>query len=88
MQDDDMRQAADAYTGPVTRCPAGKPRAPRASGPSNEAVTWLQRQIGGGWPRQETRQAKRQRLEAQRARIAAHNEAVRKAHGLRKGEIG
>jgi hypothetical protein len=85
-----MRDAVATYTGPVTLCRPGKPRAPaqRASRPENKAVTWLRRQRGGGWPKKETPTAKRQRLKAHRDRVAAHNEVVRKAHGLGKGEIG
>lgn len=88
--DEELRRVAASYTGPVTLCPPGKPRAPapRASRPENEAVTWLRRQRGGGWPKKETPKAKRQRLKIERARVAAHNAAVRKAHGLSKGEIG
>ncbi len=87
--DDDMRRAAASYTGRVTLCPPGKPRAPPVkSKPQSKAVTWLQRQVGGGWPKKETREARRQRIDGERAGIAARNEAVRKAHGLSEGEIG
>jgi hypothetical protein len=85
-----IRDAVASYTGAVTHCPPGKPRAPKLpkpKPPENKAVTWLQEQPGGGWPK-ETRWARRQRFKAQRRRIAAHNAAVRKAHGLRKSEVG
>jgi hypothetical protein len=85
----EIRRALAAYTGEVTRCPPGKPRAPSpASKPMNKAVGWLKLQPRGGRARAETPKAQRERLAAERARIAAHNEVVRKARGLRKSDIG
>lgn len=85
-----MRDAIATYTGPVTLCRPGRPRAPKPrppDPPQNKSVAWLQGQPGGGWPK-EAPEAKRQRFKAQRMAIARHNEVVRKAHGLSKGEIG
>ena len=84
--DDHAKHAIATYTGPVTICPPGRARGRRIK-PKNEAVAWLKRQPGGGWPKEKP-EVKRQRFKAQRAAIAAHNEAVRKAHGLRKREVG
>jgi hypothetical protein len=86
----EMERALAAYSGPVTRCPPGKPRAPRppALKPMSKAVAWLKVQPGRGWPKDETPEARRERCDAERAGIAARNEVVRKRHGLRKSEVG
>ena len=80
-----MLDAIASYTGPVTLYPPGKPRAPGPSPAASQSVAWLQRQPGGGWPK-ETLAVKRQRLQAHAERIAEHNKAVRKARGLRKSD--
>jgi hypothetical protein len=82
-----MLDAIAGYTGAVTHYPPGKARGPKAKPPDNEVTWWLQAQPDAGWPK-EPLEAKRQRFKAQRQRIAANNEAVRKAHGLRKGDVG
>jgi hypothetical protein len=70
--DEQTRQAIAAYTGPVTRCPPGEPRAPKPV-VKNAAVEWLI-EHRDDVPSKAKRRRMRMALAAERGRmISEHN---------------
>jgi hypothetical protein len=79
----EMLNAVGAYSGPVTRCRPGKPRAGEMPSKEDRATRWLNGHRGDVPPRDEKAERRRRRMaRAERARIAKRNALVRRLSGL------
>jgi hypothetical protein len=83
-----MRTTLEKFTGPVTKYPAGKPRAKKVKfAKRDDADRWLNRHRNDVVIEDERSKRRRLRIErAQRERIAERNALVRKRIGEVKGE--